>query len=642
MRAATSASSFKLSLSRLLLGSMILHSMGSSPASAQAAASSGQYNPPLPGSAPSNNQVLSGRVNTELVPAEKLLSQGKYADAEGMFREILVANPTDMLATVGLGTALAKQFKLDGADNIFDRVLATDPNNAQAYAGKATIMLNRLQSSSGSVRANRDSMLKQAEDFAQKACTLAPAMAEAHYTLGAVLKEEGKVDQAASEFRNALNFDPQHAFAMSALGQIQLDSGSLVEAETSFKNSIALNSGNASAHTGLGATYVKEGKLDDAVKELNTALYQFPNSWPTHMILGQAYQMQGNSLAAIKEYNQSSAIKPENVEPYLRISQIYEDRGDLEMALADLRSGITQDPYNVEVREHIADIALRLEKPDDAIKAYQTILAMSPNNPQAIKGLSQALYLKAQKAAVGAMLTSNDYEAAMKAIGDAIALSPNDLELYLAKAKLMSLAGVKLPDLASVSQPKNDGERITYAQVLMSTGDFQNASAQIKTVIAAQQDPKAIFAVADISLMIKDLDDAESAYKKAQGLAASPDRVQRGLGQIAALRKSSADDTKVAGELSDKKQWDGAVAKYRLAIEANPFNADAREGIAEALEESSHPTSAVLAESAQQYQNYLSLKNDLPAKEREKMQNRIEKLKEKSLKQKEREEKDKH
>lgn len=57
--------------------------------------------------------------------------------------------------------------------------------------------------------------------------------------------------------------------------------------------------------------------------------------------------------------------------------------------------------------------------------------------------MSQALFLKAQKAAVGAMLASNDYDTAIKTLDQAIKLSPDDMELYLAKAKLMSLSGSK-------------------------------------------------------------------------------------------------------------------------------------------------------------------------------------------------------
>lgn len=118
----------------------------------------------------------------------------------------------------GLGTALAKQFKLDGADELFDRVLASNPNNALAYAGKATVILNHLQSSSGTIRANKESMLQQAEEYSKRAVQLAPASGEAHFSLGQVYKEQGRVVDAGSEFRTAVSLDPNHSAALAALG----------------------------------------------------------------------------------------------------------------------------------------------------------------------------------------------------------------------------------------------------------------------------------------------------------------------------------------------------------------------------------------------------------------------------------------
>lgn len=591
--------------------------------------------PPIFGT-PDSGQVLTGRVKHDIMPAEKLLSQGKYAEAEGTFREALVNNPTDMQATVGLGIALAKQFKLDGADEQFDRVLQNDPNNALAYAGKATIQLNRLQSSSGSVRAMKDSYLKQAEDYARRAVQLSPAAAEAHYALGCVLKEQGKMDEAASEFRNAVNFDPQHSYAYSALGQCKLDAGSLAEAQQSFQQAINLNSGNSSAHFGLGATLLKQGSVDDAIKELNISLYQFPNSWPTRMMLGQAYQTQGNSVAAINEYQKSTMIKPENAEPYIRMADIRMERGDLELALADLRSGLTQIPYNLDLRMRIADTTLKLEKPDDAIKNYRMILSMSPNNPQAVKGLSQALYQKAQKAAVGALLASNDYDTAIKTLDEAIKLNPVDMELQLAKSKLTSLSGIK-PDLSTMSQPTNDGERIAYAEALQATGDFAKASEMIKQVLNDQTDPKQTYAVADIALMVKDLDNAEAAYKKGLSLGGSSDRSTAGLAKVTQSRATAVEENRVANELSKKNQFDGAISKYRNALAANPTLADARYGLGRALEKSKNPNSAALLEAVQQYDYYLNLRTDMPSKDREKMVKDNAKLKEKALKLKEKE-----
>ena len=336
--------------------------------------------------------------------------------------------------------ALANQFKLDAADALFDRLISIDPNYSGAYAGKATVALNRLQSSAGAVRDERDSILKQAAVYGNRACTLGPANAQAHFVLGLILKEQGQLDQAASELSSATNFDPDLSYAYSALGSIKLEQNSLAEASANFKRAIALNSGNSTAHYGLGATLLKQGDLNNAISELNTSLYQFPNSWPVRMALGQAYQQQGNTVAALKEYQLSTLIKPENAGPYLAMAQIHQERGDLELAIADLRSGLTQSPCDINLRERIADLNLQLQHPDEAIRGYRTVLQMSANDNSAIKGLSQALFLKAQNETVGAMLQSNDYDAANKAIDEAIKLNPDDMELRLAKEKLEEFA----------------------------------------------------------------------------------------------------------------------------------------------------------------------------------------------------------
>jgi len=603
---------------------------------------------PLPGSgssyqaddapAPKKPSVLTGKVMTDIGAAEKQLARGNFAEAEELFREILVSNPSDMTAMVGLGTALAKQFKLDGADEMFDRVLSRDPNNALAFAGKATVILNRLQSSNQTIRSNRESFLNQAETFAQQAVRLAPANGESHFVLGRVFQEKGNTETATSEFRTAIQLDPDHSYAYSALGDLMLKKGSLAEAETSFSQAVNLNSGNSGAHFGLGSTYLELGKVDDAIKELNTSLYQFPNSWPARMKLGEAYQKQGNEVAALKEYRQSIMIKPENPDPYMKIASIREGRGDLELALAELKSGLSQMPYNLDLRQHIADLNLKLEKADEAIKAYRTLLDMSPNDNQAVKGLSQALYVKAQKAAVGALLASNDYETALRDLSEAIKLRPDDMELRLAQAKLMSLSGTK-PDISKLGEPQNDGEKLAYAEALMAQGEFKKASQYMADVVQDLNDPKQCFAVADVAVLMKDLDNAEAAFKKARQLSGNPDRVERGLDGIEKLRASARDDVKVANELSKKNQWDGAVDRFRHAVSVNPTLADARFGLANALERMNKPSSGNLNEAAQQYENYLSLDPQLPERDARKLSEKIEKLKDKAAKQAQKESK---
>jgi tetratricopeptide (TPR) repeat protein len=588
---------------------------------------------------PGVSHLISGHVKTDMATAEKLLSQGKWTEAEGLFRETLVNSPQDIPATLGLGLALANEFKLDAADSLFDRVISLDPNNSSAYAGKATVALNRLQSSAGGVRDERDSILKQALVYGNRACTLGPANAQAHFVVGLVLKEQGQIEQSVNELNSAINFDPDLSYAYSALGSIKLDQNSLAEATANFKRSISLNSSNSSAHYGLGATMLKQGDANGAIGELNTSLYQFPNSWPVRMALGQAYQQQGNTVAALQQYQLSTLIKPENAAPYLAMAQIHQERGDLELAIADLRSGLTQSPYDVNLRVKIAELNMQLDRPDEAVKNYRTVLEMSPNDNSAIKGLSQALFLKSQKETVGAMLQSNDYETASKALDEAIRLNPVDMELRLAKEKLLSLSGATAPAL-SPPPPLNDGDRIEYAKALISAGEFKGAFDTLQVVINDQTDAKQLYAVGDMALMIHALDSSLAAYRKGLSLGGSPERAERGLKQVAKQQQIASDSLKVANELAKKKQWDGAILKYREVLSAQPASADARYGLAEALEEGPKDSFETLTESAKQYQYYLSLASDLDTKEKEKVADLIQKLQNKADKLKQKEDKD--
>ena len=116
-----------------------------------------------------SKRLYKGRVSATVVMADQLMTKGKYADAASYYQSALKHNPHDTNANIGYGMALTKQFKLDGAEDQFNKALARDPSNPGALSGKALTMLNRLQSSSNTIRKNKDAILKDAEAQAQKA-----------------------------------------------------------------------------------------------------------------------------------------------------------------------------------------------------------------------------------------------------------------------------------------------------------------------------------------------------------------------------------------------------------------------------------------------------------------------------------------
>jgi tetratricopeptide (TPR) repeat protein len=574
---------------------------------------------------------LAGRINHDVALADDALAKGKYEEAEKLYHDALNANSNDVAARVGYGMALSRGFKLDRADQELNKALQLDPHNAMAHCGKALNILNRLQSSSMTVVKSRSAMLDQAGSECNQALDIDPKLAEVHYTLGMVFKEQNRLDKAQEAFNGALKLEPKFSDAHAGLGLVSLQQGKMADAISAFQQAISENSGNSTAHFGLGQAYLKQGQIDQSISELNTSLYQNRNSAPVHLFLGRAYDAQGNADAAINEYHKSIAIKPENPGSYIGIANIRESRGDIEHAIAELRSGLDLSPTNPELHLRIAQDSLRLEKLDDAVKEFETVLASAPRSSAAVDGLTRTYYLKAQKEATGAFISTNEFERAQQMIQRAIQMNPNSMQLRLAQAKLRAISGAKV-DLSRMGMPTNDPERIDYAEVLLAQNKFQEAKAQMDIVIANANNPRDVFAIGDLALMIKDLDSANAAYQKAMSVPGNEERAKRGLDMVAKARDESRQDLTLANDLSRRKQLASSIDKYHAAIFADPRSGDARLGLAEAEERLYSNQSAQLRDAATQITAFISLTPTLPAKEQEKLQKRIEHLQTKAYK----------
>lgn len=575
---------------------------------------------------------IKGRLVKEIVEADDMMLKQKYADAAELYHDAINKEPKNVSAHTGLGMALGKQFKLEAADEEFNKTLMLDPQNAMAHVGKAMVNIYKLQSSSATIQKNRDAFLREAEAQAREAISLDSGLPDAHCFLGQALREQGRLDEAAQAFQAAITADPKYSDPYAGLGLVRMAQNSPVEASANFKQAISLNTGNSTAHYGLGRILLQDGQVDDAIHEFNTALYQYPNSAPTRLALGQAYLQQGNTVAAVKEFQEAIRIKPENADAYLHIASIRESRGDYEHALAELRSGLEMMPDSADLHLRVADNSLRLEKLDDAIKEYGAVISSgAPVSSTAAKGITRAFFLKAQRQASNAFLASNDFEQAREVLAKAIQLNPNDMELRLADAKMGALSG-EVVDLKSIGEPKTDGERIAYAEALLAQNRFSDAHEQMNRLLTNAQDVRQVLAVGDLAVMIKDLASAEAAYRKAESMPGGRERAKRGLAAVAHAHELAQQDITLANDLAKRNALASAVDRYHAAIVANPEATAARLGLAQTLERYAQRRPERLHESITQYKAYLTLSPSLPQKEVERINKRIVVLNNKATK----------
>lgn len=599
-------------------------------------------------------RLFRSNVTVSVAKAQSLFMERKYAEAADLFRREINRNLNDSEAYAGLGLSLAMQFKLDGAEKEFEQALKLDAKNAVAQAGKALVMLNRLQSSNQAILDKKEQILSEAEKLANLAVTEDPDLQLGHYVLGKIQVEQGKTQEAYKSFQAALEADPQYSQALSALGQIDLKEGRLDDAADSLSKAIALNSGNSTAHYALGEVLLQKGLAEQAIRELNISLYQHPNSAPVHLALGKAYEAQGNYAAALKQFERASLIKPEmkeaqanmaklhvklgeaemnsgttvgalkefrqailidplNPAPYLAMAQLREKRGDFELAISDLRSGLELMPDDPSLHKRIGDHSLKLGRVDDAISEYEKVLKTSSDSAS-VHGLTQALFLKAQGQSHESFFASNDYEDADKTLERAVSLRPNDLRLRLAQAKLRSLAGRPV-DLAGVGNPQTVPEKIAYSEALMAQNRFSQSAEQMKDVINQLHTPQDAISVAEISMLNMDHESAEAAFQKAAALG-STERAKYGLTAVKRLRSTAQQRLNLANDLARKKQFNSALDTYRDATAADPKLAAARLGLAKAEEKVAANNPDSLRCAALQYLAYLDLQKTVPEKER--------------------------
>jgi hypothetical protein len=109
-----------------------------------------------------------------------------------------------------------------------------------------------------------------------------PNNARAHTNLGVVLQRQGKVDEAARHFSEALRIRPHYAEAHNNLGWVLQRQGKMDEAARHFSEAVRIRPHYAEAHNNLGAALVHQGKEQEAARHFSEAVRIKPHYAEAH------------------------------------------------------------------------------------------------------------------------------------------------------------------------------------------------------------------------------------------------------------------------------------------------------------------------------------------------------------------------
>ncbi len=181
----------------------------------------------------------------------------------------------------------------------FQQAVREDPDFAAAYSG-----LSECYSVGWGRKANRP----LADEYAQKAISLQPDLAEGHASLGIVRIGEYNMAGAEQELLRAIELNPNYAMAHHFYSAYLLGLGRPADALAENDRARQLDPFSLPINTMRGLILIGSRQFDEALDQFDRAVEISPQSPFAHVWLGRIYWLEGRAPEAIAEEKQAGTL----------------------------------------------------------------------------------------------------------------------------------------------------------------------------------------------------------------------------------------------------------------------------------------------------------------------------------------------
>ena len=207
----------------------------------------------------SKRRLEMGTIGT-LELAHSLNAQGRLADAEALFRDVLALQPDALQALEGLGVVLYRR-RADAAETT-RAAIRIEPQNVVARAKLVHLLLELSD----------PELLDEAEEHARQVLTLAPRSCDALEQLGRVLSSQGRLSEALAYYNRALEEAPQSVSIRVSLGQLLQVCGQTDDAARILKTAESLDPNDARLHVQIGRVTLALDQTREAARHFRRAV----------------------------------------------------------------------------------------------------------------------------------------------------------------------------------------------------------------------------------------------------------------------------------------------------------------------------------------------------------------------------------
>jgi tetratricopeptide (TPR) repeat protein len=291
---------------------------------------------------------------------------GRLREAEGIYRQILNAEPNSAHALHLLGVLASQMGQGEASLNYIRRAITLNPTAAQYHAslGAALATLGRTQ---------------EAIDIYHRALVLQPDLLDAHVNLGAALMKMGKFELAVESLQSALKIGPENFKLLDSLGSALSQAGHQEQAVEILRKALALRADFAPTHLTLGNALMKLNRATEAIAEYRVALATRPEYPEAMRNLSGLLSQTGSVDEAIDLARRSISLQSDSSHAWCNLGSALHRQNRFDEAADALSRSIALDPRFPLAYSELGEVLLKMKAFDKAIEAFNQSLAIEPN-----------------------------------------------------------------------------------------------------------------------------------------------------------------------------------------------------------------------------------------------------------------------
>ena len=243
-----------------------------------------------------------------------------------------------------------------------------------------------------------------------------PESRAASVALAQLYVEQKRYPEARDVFQRLSTEDPDDRELQFAVAALSVQMRDFATAQRLFETLKTSGFGEPGVVTFYLAQIAEEAKRYDDAIALYSEVTEGDRAWTAKLRVAAMMAKKGD-LSGARRY--LATLKPDGTDQRIERTQteaqLLRDGGDNEGAYAVLTAGLVTNPDAADLLYDIAMVAEKLDRLDEAEKRLNQLIALKPDNAQALNALGYTLVDRTQRTAEG-----------MKLIEQALALAPAD------------------------------------------------------------------------------------------------------------------------------------------------------------------------------------------------------------------------